>query len=186
MIEPKFKIGDRVWRASFEIVEKKIVCDDCRGDGRLVVIMGDNSSVSIECTGCKSGFDGSRGYNIIHDWVEQSKPAIISKIEISSTEVQYQSQICQYSNYTGGENTFFATEKEANIRAAEMGKEHQDKQLERLKKLKHNHRHSWAHNATYHRSCIKHAKIDLEYHTAKLQVASLKAKKPKEPEKASA
>jgi len=35
---------------------------------------------------------------------------------------------------------------------------------------------TWAWNASYHRRQIKDAKRQLEYHTAKLNVASLKAK----------
>lgn len=167
---PKFNIGDKVWYASFGRVEKHIVCTDCQGQKYLTVIMGDKSEVTIECAGCQSGYDPPKGYNIIFDYVMESKRTTIEKIAINKDSIEY------YTSAGCGADRVFATKKEADKKAEELGKKYYIEQKHRLENLKENNKRTWSWNTTYHRRQIKEAQKNLEYHTAKLNVAKIKAK----------
>ena len=56
----------------------------------------------------------------------------------------------------------------------ELCKKHRQEELNCLNNLKEQQHRSWAWNATYHRKCLKEALRQVEYHTAKLNVAETK------------
>ena len=165
-----FKIGDKVWYASFERREKRIVCEDCYGDKYITVIMGDSSKVTIQCAGCQSGIEPSRGWNLIYEYEAKSQLTTINRIEIKKESIEY------YTDYGCGENRVFATKEEADEKATELGRDYYAEQINRIKNLKEHNKRTWSWNAHYHRRQIKEAQRNLEYHTAKLNVAKIKAK----------
>lgn len=61
MTEPKFKIGDTVWHATFGMTETWVTCPDCGGTGRLRVTFHDETQVSIECNRCGPGYEPPTG-----------------------------------------------------------------------------------------------------------------------------
>jgi hypothetical protein len=74
------------------------------------------------------------------------------------------------------EKDLFETEAEAMVAAEAMAAEYDEEERKKILTREKDGK-SWAWNATYHRRCIKQAEKDLDYHTRKLKVANLKAKK---------
>lgn len=171
----KYNLGDQVWYASFETRTKTIVCDDCRGQKYLTVIMGDGSQVTIDCAGCSAGYEPPKGYNTICEGTPNSDLKTIERINIQFDKVEYQSGC-----WVLHEDRFFDTKEEADKKAERLAEEYKQEQLHRLKNLKENHKRTWSWNAHYHRRAIKEAQRQLEYHTAKLNVAKIKAKEIKD------
>jgi len=167
---PKFNIGDKVWYARNENVAERIICDCCQGKRYLMVIMGDESRVTIECTGCQSGYDPPKGYNIVYNQIQRSVETTIYRIEINENEIEY------YTRAGCGVGRVFSTKREADKKAKELGEKYYKEQIDRLEKRKENEKRSWAWNATYHKQQIKKAQKDLEYHTKKLHFAKIIAK----------
>ena len=170
----KYKIGNVVWYAQVKCFEGTEPCPDCFGQRALTVIKGDGSQVSIECAGCASGYDTSKGYVTYHGWKSDVCQVRIERVEITDQGVEYGHS----QSYRVSEDEVFDTKEEAEKRADEKWKEHNAQELARIhQKEKHNRTLSW--NAHYHRDCIRRAEKDLAYHTAKLSVAKVKAKERK-------
>lgn len=171
----KYKIGDRVWYAQRKSVEKTVICPDCFGQKALTVIKGDGSQVSIECAGCKRGFENSTGY--INYWSHEIdvSEVVIQRIEETATEIEYSFRDC----YRTKESELFTNKEDAQKRALILSEEHNQEELDRINQ-KEKHNHTWSWNAYYHRNCIKQAERDLTYHKAKLEVAKVKTKNGKE------
>lgn len=168
---PKFHIGDKVWRATFDASENYVTCPDCGGTGRIRVIMHDDTEVSIGCQACTYGFHQPSGKIKAYDRQARAVPGKITGVDIAINKIEYRIDggwICTTDNV-------FASEEEALIRAAELAAEFDDAERKRIG-LKEKDTRSWAWNASYHRRRIKEARRQIEYHTSKLNVAALKAK----------
>ena len=171
-----YNIGDKVWYAQRKAVERQELCPDCFGQRALTVIKGDGSQVSIGCVACVRGFDYATGYVNWHGHVVDVAEVVIEKVELTPDKVEYGFRNC----YHADQSCMFDTKEEAEARALELAEEHNQEERERIyRKEKHNH--TWAWNAHYHRDCIKRAENDLKYHTAKLNVAKVRAKELAEP-----
>ncbi len=168
----KYNIGDVAWFAGCKSVERSVVCPDCFGQKALTVIKGDGSQVSIDC-GCRHGCEGSRGYYTYWTWTVYAHQITIQRIEVNGQEVRYGHDDC----YSCSESELFDTKEDAEKRAAELAEQHEKEELEKIyRKDKHNH--TWAWHVRYHRESLKEAQRQLEYHSAKLNVAKEKAKEP--------
>lgn len=168
-----FKIGDTVWVAFSQNTTKHVQCPHCFGRKFLTVILGDDSQVTIDCLGCSAGYEPPRGYLEIYEWKENVVQKKISGIETSTarpTRYHFNESAYEY------DENVFATESEAMARAGILSKKRNEEEMDRLNHKKHNENRTWSWNATYHRSELKRAKHDVEYHTAKLEVAKLHAK----------
>lgn len=167
----KYKIGDVVWYAKMKSVEGIEPCPDCFGQRALTVIKGDGSQVSIECAGCSAGYEPPKGYVRYNKWIADVCQVTIQRIEITPQGVEY----WHSESYRVREEDIFDSKEEAEKRAIVIFEEHDAQEIARIhQKEKHNRTWSW--NAHYHRDCIKRAEKDLAYHTAKLNVAKIKAK----------
>ena len=161
-----FKIGDKVWYASRKTINKSIVCPECFGKKALTVILGDDSTVSIDCAGCASGYDPPKGYVTFWEQSVNVSEEIIQKIIIEIDKVEYGFNNC----YSTDEKNIFLIKEDAEKRASELAEEHNKEELEKIyRKEKNNHTWSW--NVHYHRNCIRNCERDLIYHKAKLAVA---------------
>ena len=166
------QIGDRVWVWDFSNHAPDYVeCPDCGGTGRLRVIFHDDTQASIECRNCSSGYNPPSGKIIIYRGMVSAKQGCITGISIESDGLKYTGE----DFYGRSEAEVFDTKEEAlaagNVRQEEYQQEQKDKIAKKEKDTR-----TWAWNASYHRNQIKKAEKDIEYHTAKLNVASLKAK----------
>lgn len=174
----KFNIGDTVWAASFEPTETYITCPDCCGEGRLRVIMGDGTEVSVGCRNCEKGYMGPQGRLTVYDRRPFAKSVKITGAEIQPDGVRYHYHCGESYWHTYDEENLFADEPGAVARAQEMAVAADAEERSRILNREKDTR-SWAWNANYHRQCIARAKKDIAYHESKLAVASLKAKEAK-------
>lgn len=175
MTTPKFAIGDAIWIATWDSSDNYVTCPDCGGTKHIRVIMHDDTEHRIACQNCGHGYNESTGRVRVYDRKPKAERHMVTGLEINGSEIKYRSQIGCSSYRIVEEELAYATEGEAYAaavkRAAECNAE------DRLKVLtKEKNTRTWAWNASYHRQCIKRAQKELEYHTAKLNVAAVKAK----------
>jgi hypothetical protein len=170
----RFHVGQLVWRASFDCTNDSIECPDCGGTGRIRCLLHDDTLVSVECAGCRVGYDPPTGRVRTYRRTGQARATTISGYEVHESKVTWRTT----DSYLVDDENLFATEQEAQTRAAILAAEHDEEELRRIARKEKDTR-SWAWNAHYHRKCIKDAEKQIEYHTKKLNVASLKAKEDK-------
>ena len=171
---PKFQIGDTVWRPTFEASAAWVQCPDCCGEGRLRVIMGDETIVSIDCDNCKRGYDGPQGVLKVYNRRPYAECEAIMGIRMEGAGINYQTN----GTYTASESSLFVNEADALKAADVLADTFCQEERERILRKEKDTR-SWAWNATYHRREIKSAQERIAYHSSKLAVASLKAKEDK-------
>lgn len=175
-----FKINDEVYHAQYERKQRFIVCPDCMGKKFLTVIMGDGSTVTIDCVNCTRGaYEGPHGNIETWDYEATVTKRKITGMEVTPQKTEYKSYIlCDdggSSYYTLKNDDIFATEAEAVIRANELKAEAEKDEAKRLLQ-KYDHNRTWAWNASYHRKGIKDAERNLIYHTAQLERAEIHVK----------
>ncbi|MFA5900273.1 MAG: hypothetical protein WC829_14305 [Hyphomicrobium sp.] len=174
-MNPRFKIGDQVWRARFDASKGYVTCPDCGGTGRLRVTFHDETTVSIECRNCAVGYDPPTGRVVCHERHPGAEQFTVTGMEMTATKVTYHLGGTESFHYLADENEIFAAQEDALARSQVQADEASEEERKKIFRKERDTR-TWAWNASYHRGVIKRAKHDLEYLTAKLNVASLKAK----------
>lgn len=167
----RFRIGEDVWVSLWEAIEDRVVCPDCGGTGRLRVILHDEQEVSIECDTCRRGYEPPRGTLTVYTRKPMAIPTAIVGVEIADGKIVWRTS----ASYHVEDDRVFANEASALNRAKEIAAEADRAERDRIAS-KEKPTHSWAWNASYHRREIKEAQRRIEYHTRKLNVASLKAR----------
>lgn len=184
-MEAKYKIGDKVWCAVSNTVQKSLPCPECFGKRQLTVILGDDSKIPIPCESCSWSEQSGWGYNepYPHGYIryyehqERAEEVIINRVEITGDKTDY-----GYSgNYRMDADRVFATKEEAEAKSRELCFEHTEAEIAKIKN-KEKPTRTWAWNLHYHRDCIKRAERDLEYHKAKLDVSKYHVKEEKKAE----
>jgi len=168
--KPRFNIGDHVWRATFESVERWVSCPDCGGTKTLAVELFDGTRYTIDCVGCAPGLVEPRGVVCIHDRVASPKLDRIVGVRIEASKIEYSLA----TSYCVVECDLFKSEADAQKRAAELAAEH-DEHERRRALVKHNENRNWAWHVHYYRRQIKDAQKTIEHATARLHVALEKA-----------
>ncbi len=167
----KFNIGDTAWRAHAGLDHIWITCPECLGSGRLRVILGDESEVSIACECCSRGYEGSLGKMQTYAFRSAPESVVITGVEItkhgedSGCRVQY-----KVGCWSVPDQDLFATRDEAMIRAATLVAEHEAEEKKRLGSKERQHK-TWAWHVRYWRSQIRHAKEQIERAEAQLAMA---------------
>lgn len=172
----KYEIGQQVWYAGWESAPARIVCPDCAGEGRIRVLLPDDSIVSVDCVACQRGYDRPSGYLECYDRHAVAKLVTIQGVEMDGGKTEWKTE----ASYRTSEVDLFDNEVDAYAAAKVKAEQADIEERERIGR-KHKDTRSWAWNAHYHRKCIKEAQRQIEYHTSKLAVASLKAKEEKVP-----
>lgn len=170
----KYEIGQQVWYAGWQSTPARIVCPDCAGEGRIRVLLPDESMVSVDCVACQRGFERPSGYLECYDRHAVATLTTILGVEMDGGKTEWKTG----EGYRTSEADLFDNEVDAYAAAKVKAEEADREERERIGK-KHKDTRSWAWNAHYHRKCIKEAQRQIEYHTSKLAVASLKAKEEK-------
>jgi hypothetical protein len=162
----KFNIGDTVYMAEAGPEQVWITCPECAGSGRLRVILGDSSEVSIACVCCERGYEGSPGRIQTYRFEGNATERRITGMEVR------QGQPTRYSfgYYSSEETNLFATQEQAMERATTLAAEHAAEETKRLKYREKQHK-TWAWNVSYWRSQIRHAKEEIARCEARLAVA---------------
>ena len=174
---PRFQIGDQAWRATFDSTPAFVQCPDCCGSGRLRVIMGDDTEVSIDCQNCTRGYLGPQGVLQVYDRAARAELVTITGIEMDADKITYRAQRSPYT-WLIDDADLFDDEQQAVARAQELGDQLAAEERARIANKEKDTR-SWAWNASYHRKAIRAAQQKIDYHTSKLAVAALKVKEVK-------
>ena len=174
-VGPQFNIGDSVFLARFEASEAYVTCPDCGGTGRLRMTFHDDTTVSIECRNCAAGYDPPTGRIKVYERKPSAMSIQVSGLEVGVDGVRYRLGGGLNWNYIGDACDVFATREEAEARGQQLADAATAEELQRVYRKERDTR-TWAWNASYHRKAIKEAHRQIEYHTAKLTVAAIKAK----------
>lgn len=178
MVTPKFAIGDTVWLARFDASDAYVTCPDCGGTGRLRVTFYDETTVSIGCANCQSGYDEPTGRVKVYERKATAEAITVTGMELTGAKVQYRLGGTASSWRNADECDVFASHEEAMVRAQVVADEATEAERKRVFHKEKDTR-TWSWNATYHRNEIRRAHKSIEYHTRKLNVASLKAREDK-------
>jgi hypothetical protein len=170
----KYQIGDFVWRVNPSTDEVYVTCPDCGGEGRIRCIMHDETVVSVECRACQSGYDTSSGRICYYQWTAKVEYECITGYRVEDGVLEYRTA----TSYANKEDELFDNMIDAHKAALNLVELHNQSEINKISNKEKDTR-SWAWNASYHRKEIREANRRLEYHTAKLNVASLKAKSDK-------
>ena len=172
-----FQIGDRVFLASGSPEQVWVTCPDCLGEGRVKIILG-GVEHWIDCCCCERGLE-SPGRIMTYQYDGSVTEIVIGGVEQSQTasglSISYRFNVTANSWNSVEADKVFANRQDAERRAHELSVYCNREADENLKR-KFNAKKSWAWNASYHRREVERAKKDLEYHTKKLNVASVCAK----------
>jgi hypothetical protein len=170
----KYQIGQEVWFAGFDSVRTYVECPDCGGSARVRVMLPDDTIVSIACEGCREGYNGSWGRIRVYTRKPTCELVTLTGVEIEGEKAEWRA----LNHYRMSEDDLFDNEADcmvaAQAKADRYDQEERDRINHKEKPLK-----SWAWHAHYHRKQIKDAEKNIEYHKARLAVASLKAKADK-------
>ena len=174
----RFEVGQKIWIGDFSPLSPlHETCPDCGGTGRLRVIFHDETQVSIDCRNCAAGYDPPTGKVVVYRNRASAKHAVISGLEVHGDKVRWHCDATAGSYRIVDDEDAFETEADALAWAQKRAAAYEVEQREKIAR-KEKDTHTWARNASYHRKNIKRAQHDLEYHTAKLAVAAIKAKQP--------
>ena len=166
----KFNIGDTVYHASADTEQIWVMCPECFGCGRLRVILGDDSEVSIACECCSRGYEGSPGRIQSYAFKIRVQEVIITGLESDLRDDLLHTRYKFYGCYTTEEQDLFATKEEAEIRAEELMREREAEEAKRLK-YKEQQTKTWAWNVSYWRRQIRDAKRQIESAETRLSMA---------------
>ena len=168
------KIGDRVLVASFGTSEKWIPCTDCGGAMFAIIEFATGERVSIECPGCRIGYDPSSG--VIRMYVSEAKVelATIKEIRQGESKIEYTVDKVSGYSYIHDESDVFGEEEpaQAQLRAQVLALANDEEQRKRIES-KEKPLKTWAWNASYHRREIERLEKDLVYHRKKLDAAAI-------------
>ena len=169
-----------VWQATYGAEEKWIPCPDCLGQKYAKVTFADGSEVTVECEGCKRGYEPSRGVICTHEYQAWVARAGVVGMEIHSADggASHQIRYSLTNRLFVDEDNLFALKSEAEIRAQELALEHAAAEAAKILR-KDKPSDTWSRNASYHRRALKQAQRDVEYHTAKLSAAQAHVKEEK-------
>ena len=161
----KFNIGDTVYRARAGQEQIWITCPECLGSGRLRVILGDESEVSIACVCCERGYEGSPGKIQTYKFMGETQEGTITAIELRNGKFQY-----SVDEWSTKEEDIFTTREAAFARTASVVQEHEAEERRRLG-YKEKQNRTWAWNVSYWRREIRRAKENIARFEAQLAVA---------------
>lgn len=172
----RFEVGQQIWIGEFSpLAPDYETCPDCGGTGSLRVTFHDDTQVSIECRNCAAGYDPPTGKIIVYRHQGGARLATVCGFENAhgATRWHVDGSDCSYRLIDDDQ----AFEAEADALAWAKAREGKYEEEQRGKIFsKEKDTRTWAWNASYHRNIIKRAQKDIEYHTAKLNAAKIKAK----------
>lgn len=176
----RFNIGDKAWVGVWSSHAPHYeTCPDCGGTGRLRVTFHDETQVSIECRNCAEGYDPPTGKVIVYRHKGKAEQVTISGFETRDGKMRWHYNLHRYGYNIADDDQVFDTEQAALEFVQKKIEADEKEKIERIH-TKEKDTRTWAWNASYHRREIKEAQRRLEYHTAKLAVAALKAKEKSE------
>ena len=167
---PKFKLGDEVYFVYPESVERREVCPDCCGSKFVTITMGDGTQYTVDCEGCKSGYDPPRGFITEWDHSYLSRKVVIGGMEITLEKTKYHVDVRSGGWWSADESDLFLdpfdAQKEILVRNAQEAE-----RITAAEKKKANPNKSWAWHVSYFRRELKRAHGEIERYTRLLNAS---------------
>lgn len=175
----RYNVGQLVWIGDFSpLAPTSVTCPDCGGTGRLRVTFHDETQVSIGCSNCAPGYNPPTGQVTVYQNAAKARQAVITGMEMDGGKTRWHVDGTNGSYRIVDDADTFDNEAAALAWAEQKAAAYIQKQHDRIF-TKEKDTRTWAWNASYHRKCIKQAQAEIERHTAKLNVAAIKAKENK-------
>lgn len=172
-----FKIGDKVWVAHTRQIPKYITCPDCFGKKYLTVILGDDSRVTIECSGCSKGFNPARGVIETFEMEPTTEEKVITGLE-QRTEKGVIRVTYRFDCYGYDDDRVHRTKEEAAVAAESLRQERLAEEKARINR-KERETKTWAWNVHYYRQQVKNGLEQVKRYSEMLDAAKphMKAEK---------
>ena len=165
----EYNIGDKVYWAKYERIDVRKKCPVCFGKKGIIVILGNDEKVKIECDYCNVGLSSATGYIKEYDWVSDISEIIIDGKEINENLkgkfIEY-----RYGCYILRNDDIFIDKKDAEKRVKEKIKEAKDEEDKRYQSVKGGKIMKLSWSIGYHRKEIKQAEKNLAYHSSKVEI----------------
>lgn len=136
-IETKFKIGDKVFRASYVITDGKLPCPDCNDTKTWQAVSGAGIGYLIKCPRCSTAYQRSDALSLRY---KQAKPCVtthtVAGLEYTSHDWDKGPKTTYQLDRVGSgtrhhEKTLFIDESSAEVAAEIMAKEADTLSMER-------------------------------------------------------
>lgn len=175
--QPRWKVGDWVYWAQFELRQETKTCPVCFDKRRVTVILGDDTQVVVECDYCGKGYEGPRGTVKEYERLPKAEFVRIDGVHIEQSDrgehIEYQ---CAHSR--PDTKDLFDTEACAIACANEKRLAYEKDEETRADRIKKDLHKPYTWNAGYHMREAKEARRKLKYHEAKAVICKAKAKEP--------
>ena len=170
-----YKVGDRVWYATFGNREVQVLCPVCYGNKSVFVTLGNGDEVKVECQYCQLGFKAPKGFVTEYQHIPAAELLTIERCKVEQT---FDGDVIEYTggNFLLWPDRMFDTEEAAMTCAKEIAEKFEQ---ERLSKPKFKNEKSYAWNASYH---IKQAQLkrkEAQYHEEKAVICKNKSNREK-------
>lgn len=162
----EYNVGDLVWWAKADTQQVKNECPVCFGKCHVIVVLGNDEQVEVECDYCGKGYERPKGFLLEYEWIPGIQKIHISAKEVKDSYGGHQVEY-RYGGYILKDTDIFDTEAEANIRIQEKIAEHIKEQEARSEHGKEFSTKSYSWHAGYHRKEKKRAEAAVEYHGKK-------------------
>lgn len=172
----RYEVGQSIWIGEFSpLAPTHVTCPDCGGTGRLRVTFHDDTQVSIECRNCSAGYNPPTGMVMVYQNAAKARQAVVSGMEIHGGKTRWHVDASSSGYRIVDDEDAFDTQEDAFAWAEQKAATYVQEQRARVS-AKEKDTRTWAWNASYHRRQIEESHRQIEYHTAKLNVAAIKAK----------
>ena len=186
MTEPKYKIGQPVWVARTTRVANKVLCPVCFGKKVVVLILGDDSQVELECDNCSKGFMPPTGH-VDGDWQWKARvdeAGVITGVRVDTSKDK--TEVLYWFNQGGGctvghnEEDLGVTYEETLSIALEHAIKRQTEENRKAREEKEKPHKSYSWHVGYHLRKAAQASAEYTRHTEKAKFMETKVRKPKE------
>src|SRR3972149_437843 len=171
----KYNIGDIVWITEVGTKPVTKLCPVCFGKKKVVLILGDDSHVELDCKYCARGYESPSGYTVEYEFIAKAEKAIISEIRSEQNQGGIKIEYILTNNRYEKEDGIFSTEEEAveqcKIRCTKL----ELKQSTKAEYLKQDVKKKDSWNAGYHLREAKRCEEQAIYHRGKAALCKAKA-----------
>ena len=169
-------VGDVVWVPRVGMHRVEAVCPICFGKKRAIVILGDDSKVSVECDNCGCGYDGPRG--VVTEYINEAIAESFAIVAVQSETTSDGEQI-GYITHGGRharDNECFSSQEEAQAVAEKMNRDQIAEDESRADRIKKDSLKKFSWNAGYHRREAKRLREQAEVHDRKAVLCAARGK----------
>ena len=159
--EKTYKVGDVVWHAVCEMRSVTKTCPVCFGRRKVVLILGNDDRVSLDCDYCGRGFDAPTGTISEYEYVAKPEQRTITRVDIQETEKGCHREYLSHSRILYPAD-IFDTEQEAKEHAARKAAKQRLEEALRCSRSRDYSNKSYSWKAGYYRRMAQDAREDAE------------------------